>query len=151
MSKDLLVISLPDRLHTATSTQGMVEVYRKVSNQWVLEDVLFQSLEAEKGDFGQNIAIHEDIIVVSTKRRGATLDKFNSAEVFQHTLAGWQRVTELRAGNSAYDPAFTNNGGSPVDVSNSTIAIWQSTVAVGAVPEVEGVLAGVYIFELAGL
>jgi hypothetical protein len=59
-------------------------------------------------------------------------------------------VIELRAGNSAYDPAFTNSGG-PVDLSNTTIVIWESTVAVGAVPGIEGLLSGVYIFELAGL
>lgn len=117
------------------SDRGAVYVFRELFGSWVEEQKLVASNGVVADEFGWDVALDDDVIVVGARRSGASLSA-GSVYVFEHDGAQWVEVQELQA-----------NDGFGGDEFGFSLALHDQTLLVGARGEFLADPGAAFVFE----
>ncbi|MFD2255707.1 FG-GAP repeat protein [Luteolibacter algae] len=121
MGPELLVIGAPG----SDEDTGRVDIYRKISGQWVFEDSLFASDKDYSARFGAAAAISGDTIVIGSPFRAHPddpsffADPAGAAYVFKLESGSWVEQQRLSGSNTG----SSDNFGYSVAIEGDTIVI----------------------------
>jgi hypothetical protein len=121
----------------ASLQQGYALVYVRADSQWVEEARLAASDGASRDEFGIDVAIDGDSVVVGasgassleTRRKGTTTDPTGAAYVYQRNGSAWVQQAKLLAADGQDDDAF----GRSVSIAGDTVLVGAPDDGTGAI------------------
>jgi hypothetical protein len=162
LSGDVLAVSSPHEDSSATivtnglgssidnslSDSGAVYIYRRTEGTWS-QEAFIKAANSDVGDlFGASLALNENTIAVGVPFEDSSLTTLasgtdddllpNSGAVFVYhrSESGWALEAYLKAVNAdGFDPASNPSRNEKSDEFGRSVALWDDTLAVGAVGE----------------
>lgn len=135
---DWLFVGAPREDVDAASHQGAVYVYRWVSTSWQFTQRLVASSGQAGDNFGCDLAVEDDVLVVGAQMYDRPLGDPGTAYVFGWSGATWSELVELP------NPALASE--SDDDLFGSTVAIDGDWIVVGA-PGPDNGSGAAWVFE----
>ena len=86
---DRIVAGVPDSYLDATKNVGMVEVFVREGESWILEAAVRAPVPMEKAGFGQAVSLHGEQMVVGAPSYEY---KTGQAYLYKHTKDGWEGI-----------------------------------------------------------
>ena len=90
--------------------EGLVDVYRKGSSGWVLEQTLSNPLVGSVHRFGSDVSVDGDVLAVGATGGGSALGMgLGAAHVYRFGPGGWALEDTLQPGDGELDTLFGTN------------------------------------------
>jgi PKD repeat protein len=103
---DLLVVGAPGAGHTAVHAAGEAHVFRRQSEGWVHEARLRMDAPGLADQFGVDVDVSGDRVIVGAWLDDAGAADSGSASVFAHGASGWELEAKLLSGDPSRDLYF---------------------------------------------
>jgi FG-GAP repeat len=100
---------------------GAAYVYRRSGGAWTLEAKLVPGDILPNEEFGEAVAVHDEVIVVGARRDDDLGLDSGSVYVYRHQSSGWSQEAKLHASD-----------GSANDWFGEEVAVWDDLICVGA-------------------